>query len=257
MAIKFIILGSGSSMGVPRADGYSGNCNLKNRKNIRTRCSALIKFNNKNILIDTSPDLRFQLLKNRIKSINKVFYTHLHADQTHGINDLRPFFLSSKKQIPVFADIKTSKYLYSTFRYCFKPSLDYPSTLRLNNLKNIHTFRNKSKKISIESIKTKHGNIESVCYLINKKLAYASDISLFYKKDYNKLTKLDYLIIDCLWYKNHSAHFNLNQVLDLVKILSPKKTILTNMHSDLDYDELKKILPNNILPGYDGLTVNL
>ena len=92
MAVKFIILGSGSSMGVPRADGYSGNCNLNNKKNFRTRCSALIKFDDKNILIDTSPDLRSQLLKNKIKSINKVFYTHLHADQTHGINDLRPFF---------------------------------------------------------------------------------------------------------------------------------------------------------------------
>ena len=93
--------------------------------------------------------------------------------------------------------------------------------------------------------------------MINKKLAYASDISLFYKKDYKKLMKLDYLIVDCLWYKNHSAHFNLEQVLSLVKILSPKKTILTNMHTDLDYDQLKKKLPKNIVPGFDGLTVNL
>ena len=103
----------------------------------------------------------------------------------------------------------------------------------------------------------KHGKIESICYLINKKLAYASDISLFYKKDYKKLMQLDYLIVDCLWYKNHPAHFNLNQVLSLVKVLSPKKTILTNMHSDLDYNQLLKILPNNILPGYDGLSVNI
>ena len=92
MAVKFIILGSGSSMGVPRADGYSGNCNLNNFKNFRTRCSALIKFNDTNILIDTSPDLRSQLLKNKIKSIDKVFYTHFHADQTHGINDVKYFF---------------------------------------------------------------------------------------------------------------------------------------------------------------------
>ena len=257
MAVKFIILGSGSSMGVPRADGYSGNCNLNNKKNFRTRCSALIKFDDKNFLIDTSPDLRFQLLKNKIKSIDKVFYTHLHADQTHGINDLRPFFLTQKKQISVFADNKTSRYLNSTFKYCFKSSYGYPSTLELNNLKNKHIFKNKNNQITIESIPTEHGKIESICYLINRKLAYASDISLFYKKDYKKLTKLDYLIVDCLWYRNHSAHFNLDQVLDLVKILLPKKTILTNMHSDLDYDHLKKILPKNIIPGYDGMTVNL
>jgi phosphoribosyl 1,2-cyclic phosphate phosphodiesterase len=257
MTLKFIILGSGSSMGVPRADGYAGHCNLKNKKNFRSRCSALIKFEDKNFLIDTSPDLRSQLLKNKIRSIDKVFYTHLHADQTHGINDLRPFFLLNKKQIPVFADIKTSKYLYSTFKYCFKSSHGYPSTLKLNNLKDKHTFKNKSKKILIESIPTEHGKIESICYLIDKKLAYASDISLFYKKDYKKLFKLDYLVVDCLWYKSHCAHFNLDQVLHIVKILKPKKTILTNMHSDLDYNELKKKLPKNIIPGYDGMTINL
>ena len=257
MPVKFIILGSGSSMGVPRADGYSGNCNLNNKKNFRTRCSALIKFEDSNFLIDTSPDLRSQLLKNKIKSIDKVFYTHLHADQTHGINDLRPFFLLNKKKIPVFADDKTSKYLNSTFKYCFKSSFGYPSTLELKNLKNKHTFKKNNKDILIESISTEHGKIESMCYLINKKLAYASDISLFYKKDYKKLSKLDYLIVDCLWYRNHSAHFNLDQVLNLVKILLPKKTILTNMHSDLDYDHLKKILPKNIVPGYDGMTISL
>ena len=257
MSIKFIILGSGSSMGVPRVDGYSGNCNLKNKKNFRTRCSALIKFDNQNFLIDTSPDLRFQLLKNNITSINKVFYTHLHADQTHGINDLRPFFLINKKKIPVFADSKTAKYLNSTFNYCFKTSGDYPSVLNLNNLKKKHTFKNKLKKIIIEAIPTEHGRIESICYLINKKLAYASDVSLFYQKDHKKLIKLDFLIVDCLWYKSHSSHYNLDRVLKLVKILSPKKTILTNMHSDLDYDQLKKILPKNIVPGYDGMTINL
>ena len=257
MAIKFVILGSGSSMGVPRADGYSGNCNLSNKKNFRTRCSALIKFNDKNFLIDTSPDLRSQLLKCKIRTIDNVFYTHLHADQTHGINDLRPFFLTNKKQIPVFADAKTSKYLSSTFKYCFKSSYGYPSTLKLKDLKDKHIFKSRNKKILIESIPTKHGKIESICYLINKKLAYASDISLFYKKDYKRLTKLDYLILDCLWYKNHSAHFNLNQVLELVKILLPRKTILTNMHCDLDYDQLKKKLPKNIIPGYDGMTINL
>ena len=257
MPIKFIILGSGSSMGVPRADGFSGFCNLNNEKNYRSRCSGLIQFDNENILIDTSPDLRQQLLSNKIKSISKVFYTHFHADQTHGINDLRPFFLINKKQIPVYADKETSKYLYNTFRYCFQSSYEYPSTLRLNNLKKSHVFKNKKKKITIESIFVKHGKIDSICYIVNKKLAYASDISLFYKKDLKKLIKLDYLIIDCLWYKDHYAHFSLNQVFDIVKILKPKKTILTNMHSDLDYDELKKILPKNIVPGYDGMKVNL
>ena len=198
MSLKFIILGSGSSMGVPRSDGFFGKCNPKNKKNYRTRCSALIKFNNENFLIDTSPDLRQQLLSNKIKSIDRIFYTHLHADQTHGINDLRPFFLTTNKKIPIYADIKTTKYLYSTFKYCFKSSFGYPSTLSLNKLKKKHTFKNKNKKIIIQSIPVEHGKIKSICYLINKKLAYASDISLFYEQDYKFLMNLDYLIIDCL-----------------------------------------------------------
>jgi phosphoribosyl 1,2-cyclic phosphate phosphodiesterase len=257
MSIKFIILGCGSSMGVPRADGYAGSCDLKNIKNHRTRCSALVKFHDDNILIDTSPDLRHQLLLNKIKSISNVFYTHPHADQTHGINDLRAFFFDNKKKIPVFADKETSKYLYSTFKYCFQSSDTYPSTLKLNNLKKKHIFKNKNKKILIESIIVEHGKINSICYLINKKLAYASDVSLFFKEDLKKLTGLNYLIIDCLWYKNHSSHYNLSQVLELVKTLKPKKTILTNMHTDFDYNILKKSLPKNIVPGFDGLTINL
>ena len=257
MTLKFIILGCGSSFGVPRADGFFGNCNLNNKKNYRTRCSALIKFNNLNFLIDTSPDLRQQLLTNKIKTIDKVFYTHHHADQTHGINDLRPFFLKEKKQIPIFADIKTRKYLYSTFKYCFKSFEGYPSTLKINNLKKKILFKNKNKKISIESFPVKHGKIDSICYVINKKLAYVSDVSSFHKKDYDKLMKLDFLIIDCLWYKNHSTHLNLSQVLKLITLVKPKKTILTNMHSDLDYDILKKILPKNVCPAFDGMNINL
>ena len=257
MSIKFIILGCGSSMGVPRIDGDFGNCDPKNKKNHRTRCSALIKFNNENILIDTSPDIRQQLLINNIKTVNKVFYTHLHADQTHGINDLRAFFLNNKKKLPVYADKNTSKYLLSTFRYCFKNSSGYPSTLILNKLNSVHNFRNKNNKISIKSLPVKHGNIKSICYIINNKLAYASDISKFFKKDLKLLSSIPYLIIDCLWFREHSSHFNLNQVLELVKIIKPKKTILTNMHSDLDYSKLKDILPKNIIPGYDGMILKL
>ena len=257
MSIKFILLGCGSSMGVPRADGFKGKCDLQNKKNYRSRCSALIKFSNENILIDTSPDLRNQLLSNKITSISKVFYTHLHADQTHGINDLRPFFLSKKKQIPVYADPTTSKYLFKTFGYCFKSTSDYPSTLRLNKLKKKHILKNKKQKFFIRTVTVEHGNINSICYIIDNKLAYASDISLIYKKDLKFFKKLDYLVIDCLWYKNHYAHFNLDRVLELVKIIKPKNTILTNMHSDLDYNYLKKILPKNIVPGFDGMSIIL
>ena len=113
--MKFIILGCGSSMGVPRADGFFGNCDPKNKKNYRTRCSALLKTSDENILIDTSPDLRQQLLRHRIKKIDKVFYSHTHSDQTHGINDLRIFYIINKRQINVYADLDTSSYLKKSF----------------------------------------------------------------------------------------------------------------------------------------------
>ena len=113
--MKFIILGCGSSMGVPRPDGHFGNCDPNNKKNYRTRCSALIMTDQENVLVDTSPDLRFQLLRHKIKKIDKVFYSHMHADQTHGINDLRSFFINNKKQINVYADTETSKYLNQSF----------------------------------------------------------------------------------------------------------------------------------------------
>ena len=251
--MKFIILGSGSSMGVPRADGFFGNCNPNNSKNYRTRCSALIKGKDKNILIDTSPDLRSQMLKNKIVNIDTVLYTHNHADQTHGINDLRVFSLKNKKKIPIFADHNTKKYLLNSFSYCFKKLKDYPPTLKIFDLKK-KLYMNKF--IKIESVKVKHGSIESISFIINKKIAYLPDANEIYKKDYQKFSKLNYLTIDCLRYKYHPSHFNLDNVLNLNSILKPKKIILTNLHSDLDYDILIKILPKNIKPAYDGLTLN-
>ncbi|MDA7556558.1 MBL fold metallo-hydrolase [Candidatus Pelagibacter sp.] len=256
--MKFVILGCGSSMGVPRPDGYFGNCDPYNKKNFRTRCSALIRTTDESILIDTSPDLRAQMLSQKIKKIDKVLYSHMHADQTHGINDLRSFFITSKKQINVFADKVTSKYLRKTFSYCFDTySREYPATLKLNNFNKKIFIKNKKKKILIKPIKVQHGNVYSICYIIDKKLAYISDVSEIYKKDYKYFKNLRYLIIDCLWYKNHPSHFNLDKALEIVKKFAPKKAILTNLHTDIDYEEIKRKLPKNIVPAYDGLSIIL
>ena len=255
--MQFVILGCGSSMGVPRPDGNFGRCNPNEKKNHRTRCSALLKTGKLNILIDTSPDLRFQLIKNKIKKIDKVFYSHMHADQTHGINDLRIFFIKEKKTIPVYADSVTSRYLLNTFSYCFKKSFnEYPPILNLNNIKKKMIFKANNKKISIDSIKVQHGKVNSICYIFNQKLAYISDVSEINSKDYHYFKNLKYLIIDCLWYKKHPSHLNLDETLNLINIFNPKRAILTNLHSELDYNELKKKLPKHVTPAFDGLTVN-
>ena len=211
--MKFIILGCGSSMGVPRSDGYFGKCDPNNKKNYRTRCSALIQTKDENILIDTSPDLRHQLIENKIDKIDKVFYSHMHADQTHGINDLRVFYIKNKKTIPIYADNPTRKYLFNTFKYCFiTNNKEYPATLKLNSIDKNLFIKNGKKKINVKSIKVRHGKINSICYIFDKKIAYISDVSDIAKKDYKYFKNLKYLIIDCLWFRYHPSHMNLENV---------------------------------------------
>jgi len=257
MSVKFTLLGCGSSMGVPRADGFWGNCNPNEKKNYRTRCSALISTNNTNTLIDTSPDLRYQLIKQKINKIDRVLYSHMHADQTHGINDLRIFFLKQKKKINVFTNHETKKYLINNFTYCFKKNQNYPPILKLNLIKNKLIFRDKKSKLFIKSISVKHGTINCLSFIVNSKLAYASDVNQIYKKDIHHFKNLKYFIVDCLRFLKHPAHFSLDEVLKLTNILKPKKTVLTNLHSDLDYNYLLKNLPKNVIPAHDGLSLNL
>ena len=257
MSLKFIILGCGSSMGVPRPDGSFGKCNPTEKKNYRTRCSAIITSEYSNTLIDTSPDLRFQLLQNKIKKIDRVLYSHFHADQTHGINDLRIFFIKNKKKIPIYSDKQTKNYLLKNFKYCFKKTSSYPAILKINPIKKNNQFKDRNIKLNIRSIKVRHGKIECSAFIINKKCAYLSDVSMIYEKDYKHFKNLKYFIVDCLRYSKHPSHYNLEQALKLIKILKPNKAILTNLHSDLDYKKLRELLPKNILPAYDGMSFNL
>ena len=220
--------------------------------------SALFQTTDENILIDTSPDLRQQLLRHKIKKITKVLYSHKHGDQTHGINDLRSFYINSRKQLNVYADKYTSKYLKSTFSYIFESySKEYPATLKIHKLPKYMITKKNKKKISIQSIMVDHGNVKSNCFIINKKLAYISDVNKIYKKDFRYFKNLKYLIIDCLWYNFHPSHFNLETSLALIKEFKPRKAILTNLSAVLDYKVLKKLLPKNVIPAHDGLTVKL
>jgi len=220
--------------------------------------SAVNLTKDENVIIDTSPDIRQQLINNKIKKIDKVFYSHMHADQTHGINDLRVFYILNKKPITVYADKPTKRYLLNNFKYCFiNYSKEYPATLKLMSVNDNLTLKDGRKKISIKPIKVKHGKVDSICYIIDKKLAYISDVSQIFEKDFKHLKNLNYLILDCLWINHHPSHLNLEESLDLIFKLNPKKAILTNLSPVLDYDYLKKILPNKVIPAFDGLTINL
>ncbi len=255
MKNKFTILGCGSSLGSPWITNYWGNCKKNNKKNIRTRCSAHFQYKNISTLIDTSPDIKVQFRKNKINNVDAIIYTHEHADQTFGIFELRPFFWKYKKKINVYGSKKTIKDLKKKFDFCFVQKQGYVPILNGRVIKNNFTIRKGNNKIKIKSFETQHGLTKSTAYIINK-IAYLSDCSFIPSVSMKFLYNLDYLIIDCLRVKFHPGHFNLETALSVSKKCNPKKTILTNLHVEFDYDKLKKILPKNIVPAYDGMSFN-
>ena len=268
MKTKFIILGCGNSMGNPRIDGYWGESNKKNSKNERSRCSALIKKGKNLILIDTSPDIRNQLLTYKIKSISSVIYTHEHSDQTNGIFELRPFAVVSgdkkntyfygkkTKRINVYGNFKTITLLKKRFDYCFKKRGIYPPIVKGNIVKKSFYLGKNSEKIKFDSFQVKHGKVNVTGYIFNK-TAYLSDCNDLAIVNNKRLRNLNYIIIDCLKKHTTYAHFGLNDCLYINKMLKPKKMILTNLSQEMDYNTLVKKMPKNVIPAYDGLTINL
>ena len=253
MKNKFTILGCGSSLGSPWITNNWGNCNKQNKKNLRTRCSAHFQFKDISTLIDTSPDIKIQFQNNKIKNIDAVLYTHEHADQTFGIFELRPFFWKNKKKINIYGSKKTIIELKKKFDFCFEEKQGYVPILKENIITNNFTIKKGNNKIKIKSFETLHGLTKSTAYIVNK-IAYLSDCSFIPLNSRRLLYNLDYLIIDCLRTKYHPGHFNLETALILSKEFNAKKTILTNLHVEFDYNKLKKILPNNIVPAFDGMS---
>ena len=257
MKSRLIILGCGSSLGVPRIDGHWGECKKKNKKNIRTRSSAIIIKGKNKILIDASPDIKNQFLKNNINDISSVIFSHEHADQTNGLFELRPFFWKNKNKINIYGNKKTIHYLKLRNDYLFKNKKNYHAMLNANIIKKSAFSLGYSKeKILFNTINSKHGATHSVVYIFEK-VAYISDTNDLSLAKNNRLKNLNHLIIDCLKYKKHPCHFNLSESLYVHNQLKPKKTILTNLHQDIDYDQLLKKLPKNVIPAYDGLSINL
>ena len=254
MKTKIIILGCGYSLGVPNLDGSWGKCNWKNKKNYRTRCSAIIKKGTNTVLIDTSPDIRKQFNDNKIKDISSVIYTHEHSDQTNGLFELRLFYLKKKEKTNIYGNKKTINYLKKKFDYCFKHNGYYPPIVKGNLIKKKFSLGKSKNKIKFETIELKHGHTKSIIYIFEK-IAYVSDCNDLSIIKYKKLYNLNYLIIDCLKFNENWAHFNLKDVLYIQNKLKPKKTILTNLHTDMDYNYLISKLPKSIVPAYDGLKI--
>ena len=254
--MELIILGCGSSLGSPWINNYWGNCDKKNKFNKRTRCSAFIRKGNLSVLIDSSPDIKEQFIKNKINDLDCVLYTHEHSDQTSGIFELRPFFWKYKKRIDIYADTRTLKILKKKYDFCFYGGQGYIPIMKPNLIKKRLKIKKGNNLITFDTFKVEHGQITSTAYIFNK-TAYLSDCSNIKTSDFNKLKNLNYLIIDCLKFKRHPGHFNLETSLKISYYLKPKKTILTNLHTELDYNFLKKNLPKNIVPAFDGMRLKI
>ena len=258
--LRFTILGCGSSGGVPRLCGHWGNCDPNNVKNFRKRCSLLIqRFDNDNVtnvLIDTTPDMRQQLLDAKIGKLDAVIYTHEHADHLHGLDDLRMIVINMQKRLPVFASKQTKNSILERFGYAFKTpkGSPYPPILDMNDLTETLEILGAGGPIKFTSFDVDHGNILVSAIKVNNVL-YTPDISTV--RNDTELRDLDYWILDSLRYKPHPSHVNLEQALGLIDRYKPKKAILTNLHVDLDYLTLLNETPDNVVPAHDGLQIKL
>jgi phosphoribosyl 1,2-cyclic phosphate phosphodiesterase len=264
--LRFTILGSGSSGGVPRlgdqVGGLWGACDPTNPKNNRRRCSLLVEritdAGRTRVLIDTSPDLRSQLLDAGVGSLDGVVYTHLHADHVHGIDDLRMVVFNMRRRLPVWADVPTRDALISRFGYAFLQAegSSYPAILDLNLIDGPITISGLGGEITLNPFPVKHGNIDSLGFRVAD-VAYLPDVSEIYEESWKAVENLDVWILDALRREPHPTHTHFARSLEWMKRAAPKRGVLTNMHFDLDYQAVCDETEDHITAAFDGMVIEV
>ena len=251
--MKITILGCGSSGGVPLITGEWGKCDPDNPKNRRRRSSILVQTKGKNILIDTGPDLKEQLLGASVKNIDLILYTHAHADHVSGIDDLRQLCLKNACCIPAYADADTMAHLHKAYGYIFtSPDPLYPAFLESRLLEGAFTFEG----IDIMPFLQHHGTTSSYGFRFGN-FAYSTDLIDLPDESQAALQGLDLWIVDCTRETPHIGHANVEQTLKLIERVSPQRAIVTHMSHHLDYEEMAARLPSHIRPAYDGMVLAL
>ncbi len=254
MKLEITILGCGSSSGVPAIGNNWGNCNPENPKNKRLRSSILIKSKDLSILVDATPDLRQQLLNANVTNLDAVLITHCHADHINGIDDFRFLNVIMNKDLDMYATRENIEEIRKRFSYVFEklsPKANgfyYKPCLIPNQIDGLFKIKN----IEILSFQQDHGFGESTGFRI-KNFAYSSDVFDINEKNLKKLRDLDLWIVDCLRFKPHKSHAHFDKVMKWIDLIKPKKTILTHMNYEVDYDQINSLLPENCQAAYDGL----
>lgn len=258
--LKITILGCGSSGGVPRLGGHWGACDPTNPKNNRRRCSILVEriteAGTTTVLIDTSPDLRSQLLDANVGRLDGVIYTHSHADHVHGVDDLRMIVINMRNRLNVWADGDTQNALLSRFGYVFvqPPDSPYPPILNINTIDGDVTVEGKGGPITFKPLQVNHGSIDALGFKIDD-ICYLPDVAKIPDDVWPHLQNLDCWIVDALRREPHPTHSHLEQTLEWIEKVQCKTAVLTNMHNDLDYETLGAETPDHIQPAFDGMTL--
>lgn len=262
--LRFTLLGCGSSPGVPRINGDWGNCDPANPKNRRTRAAAMFErvgpAGITRIAVDTGPDFRQQMIAAGVQHLDAVVYTHAHADHIHGIDDLRGYFLSQRRRVDIFADAVTLARMREGFDYCFRTPAGsaYPPIVEPYEIEAYQPFElaGEGGALTFEPLLQQHGDIVSLGFRVGG-MAYCPDVSSFPDATLERLTGLDLLVVDALQYNRHPSHFSLEQALDCIAVLNPRRAVLTHMHTPLDYDAVMRETPDYVEPGYDGLAIEM
>lgn len=264
--LEITILGCGSSGGVPRADGEWGVCDPANPKNARTRCSLLVRRLGEGVqdparqttaIVDASPELRLQTARAGVKRLDAVLLTHDHADQVHGLDDVRAFYLRQQARIPCWMDAATERTMMRRFGYIFEGEGGYPAICDREPIPRhgqAWAVEGPSGAIPVTTFDQDHGGVRSVGYRFGG-VAYSSDVVGLDNAAFEALGDLDVWIVDALRRRPHPTHAHLDRALEWIARAKPKRAILTNMHIDLDYEQLKAELPPGVEPAYDGLSL--
>ena len=256
--LRFTILGCGSSGGVPRLGGHWGDCDPGEPRNTRRRCSMLVERESEEgvtrVLIDTSPDLRAQLLDAGVGELDGVVFTHSHADHVHGLDDLRMIVFNMKQRLPVWADGDTQNALYARFGYAFVQPEDspYPPILDMHTINGDVTIEGAGGPVTLTPFEVNHGAIQSLGFRIGD-LAYLPDVADMSEDVWPLLEGLDCWILDALRRTPHPTHAHLDLALDWIAQAAPRRAVLTNMHIDMDYRTVAEETPDHITPAHDGM----